>query len=486
MSSSSSSQRSTVAPVRYWGGHLLPAALLVWLFAKDWLERSLYNDGLWYAMLSRNLARGEGELWAPKLTDTIFTTFHEHPPLGFIVQAPFFALLGEGWHTERIYTAVIFAVTVGLLWRLWQRAGGSAQHFWIPLSFWLFNEINTHFYPSNILEPLLSVWALAAVNAAWRSADTQGRNRYAWAAAAGVFTLLAVLTKGPVGAFPLAFFALHTFAYRSITLREAAWLTAVMTITLALGLLALLLCWPDAREGLVAYWNTQVEASLAKTRRDRHHRNNRLYLMGRLAGVMAPALGVCALAWYRSALRPKLPRASVLLLLLGLSASLPMVVSPKQSYYYLLPSLPYFAFGLGLWVAALKPQGFAWAAAPWAPKAFNALMVLFTLAGIVRAGGFYGDINRRDAETLPDMQAVAIATYPDTIIASATYDPYVVGYLGRLYDMSIDTFPQNRPKYSYLLTDECQLDSVRFDSAVWQPLELDTDFYLLYKRKTAR
>jgi hypothetical protein len=200
---------------------------------------------------------------------------------------------------------------------------------------------------------------------------------------------------------------------------------------------------------------------------------------------MAPALGVCALAWYRSTLRPGLPQASVLLLLVGLSASLPMAVSPKQSYYYLLPSLPYFAFALGLWVVTLKPNGFTWADLPWAPKLFNALMVLIMVAGAVRAIGFYGNINRRDAETLPDMQAVAIATYPDTIIASATYDPYVVGYLGRFYDMSIDTFPQHRPQYDYLLTDECQLDSVRFDTNVWQPLELDTDFYLLYKRKSA-
>lgn len=467
----------------YWGVYGIPSALFLWLFSKDFLERSLYNDGLWYAILSRNLARGEGSLWAPKLTDTIFPQFHEHPPLGFIVQAPFFSLLGEGWLTERVYALSVMLVTVFLLRALWKQAGGSPGLFWLPLSFWLFNEVNYHFYPSNILEPLLSLWSLLAVWMAWKSLDQpSGLRAQVFTVGAGLFVLLGLLTKGPVGLFPIAFFGIHWLVFRQHSMQQVVRATMVMLSVPVVGLLGLYLGWPDAREGLQAYWETQVQASLARTRLDRHHRNNRLYLMGRLVLVMAPVLAVSLLAYLSSAAkRPKLPTVTMLLFGIGLSASLPMVISPKQSYYYLLPCLPYFALGLALWASHTRPRLFPGRWPSFTPLVFNVLVVVLNLAGLVRAAGFYGDINRRDAETYPDLQQVAAVVHPHQTLGSATYDPYVVGYLGRLYDINIDT--THKFSYPYLLTDECQLDSVIFDSLQWQPLNLDTDFYLLMRKR---
>lgn len=52
-------------------------------------------------------------------------------------------------------------------------------------------------------------------------------------------------------------------------------------------------------------------------------------------------------------LRRNIIRWSILFILIGLSASLPLIITPKQNYNYLIPSLPYFTLGFGVLIVPI-------------------------------------------------------------------------------------------------------------------------------------
>ena len=82
----------------------------------------MYNDGVAYAGLAKNLAHGIGTFWTPRLTEIEYVAFYEHPPLVFGLQSLFFRVLGDALATERVYAFTVFALSGGLIVGLWREA----------------------------------------------------------------------------------------------------------------------------------------------------------------------------------------------------------------------------------------------------------------------------------------------------------------------------------------------------------------------------
>ncbi|MEO6304873.1 MAG: hypothetical protein ABIP51_17060, partial [Bacteroidia bacterium] len=106
------------------------------------VQDGMFMDGMLYTCVSKNLANGIGSFWFPVFSKYGFgglSTFHEHPPLVFAIQAVFFKVLGNGMYTERIYILFTIALTCFLIICIWKYINKDADEKrigWLPLFFW--------------------------------------------------------------------------------------------------------------------------------------------------------------------------------------------------------------------------------------------------------------------------------------------------------------------------------------------------------------
>ena len=465
--------------------YLLPLLLFLFLLAPELVERSMYNDGVAYAGLSKNLAHSIGTFWTPQLTQVEYVAFHEHPPLVFGIQSLFFRLLGDGLATERVYAFTIFALSAGLIVLLWRealRGYPEARRCWfIPLTLWLANEVVYHFYPANVLEPTVGLFALAAVWCTLRSVR-QGagpRVQGVLASTAAALLFAGSLCKGFVGLFPLAFYGLYWLLFRQITLLRAVGLTLLMVAVIGAAY-GLLLQYEPARTSLATYFEQQVLGSLSGARTyDRHMRSDRFYIIRRAFELLIPALlltaiffGLAYRKYGRTLLRGEHLRYAYLLLGLGVCASFPLAISPKQSFYYLLPAMAYFALGLGLFLAPAAPP---YLLRPWRPAVrrwMYVVMGILFLASLVNIGLHWGQSNRRDRSTLTDIEAMNTIIPRGTTIGSVGDMRPLNVYMWRTNEVSIDTAVDRQRAYPYLVAPRdtlvAGLDTVGLGLVEWR------------------
>ena len=188
-------------------GRLLPrlavVALLLALTIPRMAQRGMFSDGLVYATIARNMGIGVGSLWAPSYTQTAWTEFYEHPPLGLALEAVAFRALGDHLIVERVYSLLVLALHAVVIAGIWRRLL-PAPLDWLAVLFWLTPSIVGWGAVNNMLEntqALLTTTAvllmLDATRASTAAATAIGST------VAGIAVVAAVLTKGPAGFFPL-------------------------------------------------------------------------------------------------------------------------------------------------------------------------------------------------------------------------------------------------------------------------------------------
>ena len=345
--------------------YLLLAALFLLLFVSRLVTDGMFIDGVVYATLSNNLAHGIGSFWALKHSDGLFPVFYEHPPLMPGLQSVFFKILGSGYGTERVYCAVVSLCTMGLMAQIWKKVfkGQKAQDWWVlPLFFWMLNEDAYLSYTSNILECTMALFDLCAFYVLFAlfapAAQPVSRLKQVFGIAMSALLLvLAFLTKGPAGLFPLVFFgamawAQGTWNWGSVTARTA------ILVAFTLGGIGLLLLYPPAQVALSTYFEQQVMAAI-EGRRTENIAPHRLYMFQRFLETHAHFIILLALLRLfltkrKDIVLPKLNgRPALLFGAMAAAALLPVMISPKQAPHYIVPALPWIALCLGSVAAAL-------------------------------------------------------------------------------------------------------------------------------------
>jgi 4-amino-4-deoxy-L-arabinose transferase-like glycosyltransferase len=343
---------------------LLVAAAVGLLVLSRLVHVSMFFDGGIYATLARNLAQGRGDPWSLYFSGTLFLpAFAEHPPLMMWLQAVGFRVFGDSIAVEKGFSLLTLLACGGLLCGIWSRLHAQdpsmRRIFPFALVLLLASGRVAWGFANGLLENLLAVFTLAAVLSvlAARDASSQGRQgrRLLLMATAGAAVVLATLTKGPVGLFPLATPALHGLVFRQSGARQAATDTLVMVSVVALSFAALL-SFDPAREAAQRYLNAQLFASLSGARG--HHGGGFVNVLRKLVWLNGYALVVVALliaagrrlgaGTAEAGLWQARRRRAVFLLLVGLSASLPLGLSPRVSNFYFNPALFFFASGLAV------------------------------------------------------------------------------------------------------------------------------------------
>ncbi|HMQ61148.1 MAG TPA: glycosyltransferase family 39 protein [Flavilitoribacter sp.] len=442
---------------------LIPIIFFFFLACPEFLQKSMYNDGIWYAILSKNLSEGIGTFWNPKLTATIFPVFHEHPPLVFGIQSLFFKLLGPGIITERVYALTVFFLSAWLIVRIWinifKTDPNAKKLYFIPLSLWLLNEVTFHYYPANMLEPTLSVFTLSAILCLYKASCSSEKNKNALLILlAGAFILAGLLCKGFPALFPLAFFGLHYLIYRKDSLGNSVLKTVFLTLPVIAGIFVLAAI-PVSAQSLKDYFDTQVYASVTGIRTEYHHRDSRFYILGRLFEILSPAIIITCIPFFVKFRRSiqtidtAAKKDSAFFILLGCAASFPLVISEKQAYYYLLPALPYFALGLGiLFVRPIIYFLESWPSKNRSFKFFTYILMGLTAASVIFSLSKVGTVTKRDKEVFHDVEIIGKTIPSGQVIDSKSYTAHLVGYLYRLHKISIDTV--GTPHRQYLIMEK--------------------------------
>ena len=349
---------------------LLFIGLFLILVSKSLLTEGMFFDGVTYASISRNMAEGLGTFWNPHYTQTLYPEFRQHPPLALGMEALAFKAFGDQWWVEKAYSVLMFLLSGLFISLIWKRTTNNLSWAWLPLLFWLAMPLVFWSATNNLLENTMSVFVLLSV---YLMIVSYQLNHKIWLILSAFALLLAFLSKGFTGLFPLVF----PFMYCAFD-QKRKWIqgpidSLILVFCLAVFAGIMFLVCPGSFAYLKDYIRLQViggglhEATVA----------SRFYIVFCLLQqlliplVMVVALVICKAKNMRNNKVFEFPSDKVwfyIFLMLGLLGVLPIMVSVKQRDFYMLAALPFFALASGhitlsmvnMWLPKVTPQVGRW------------------------------------------------------------------------------------------------------------------------------
>jgi len=402
---------------------LLLIGLFLILVSKNLLTEGMFLDGVTYACISRNMACGLGSFWNPSYTQTIGHVFHSHPPLAFGLEALFFKVLGDHWWVEKLYSVLAFLFIGLLIALIWKRTTNNLRWAWLPLLFWLVMPLATWCATNNMLENTMSVFVLFSV---YLMIVGYQRNHKIWLFLSAVALLLAFLSKGFTGLFPLVFPILYCAFDQKRKWIQGPIDSLILLVSIAVFAGIMFLVCPGSFGYIKDYIRLQViggglhEATAS----------SRFYIVFALLQqlmipyVIAMALVICKA---RSKVNNKVfefpPDKAwfYVFLIMGLVGVLPIMVSVKQRDFYMLAALPFFALACGhitlsmltLWLPKITPK-----VRGWMTLGAGCLVLLGVVLNVVHIGKYGRD------EALIEEVKQRIAEYEGNNVIEITPEEY--------------------------------------------------------------
>lgn len=438
-------------------------ALIALLYLPRIADFGLFMDGSFYGTIAHNMALGDGRFWSPifhnfhheQLAQS--TIFYEHPPLMFWLESWFFRIFGDGFYVENIYGSVILVLhvlTLTYFFRALTQKKYSIYAAWPVILLWYAVPTISWSFSQNMIDNTLSLWVLWSV---WVVFVGLRKDHFLYAVIAGVLMGLAVLTKGPLGFFPMAAVGLYwlaSFLTQAKGFRYPFFRAFYKTVALifGFGIVALnVYMIPAGQAFMTQYIHQQVIPSVTGQREMSNTLAEHLSIIQDMFVEYAPMYGVAILLWLffrqRHSSSPAImiarknnTRFAVWMLLVGISSTLPIALSAKSHSFYLISGVPYFAMAVGLyWVndldslvqkIALKPmKSLIWRGA------IIAIFVFSVISMVVQWGDY-----KRDHDLLVDIELLSQKMPTDT----------VVGILPSLHDWA--TFDSNLERHLRIQT----------------------------------
>ena len=437
--------------------YLITFSIMALLVLPGLLQEGMFLDGVLYAAVARNLAEGLGDFWHLHYTQTADNVFYGHPPLVFGLQALFFKIFGDHLFVERLYSLFTFILTAFAIHLAWKEIFYDKKEYrtisWLPLLLWAITPLVFWSYSNNMLENTVSVFTISAVYLLIKWIRSPG---YRLIMLSGMLIFFGMLSKGPVALFPLAFLPLCFFILK-ISLQRAALhtvLLAAVPVMLSAGLFFI----PEAKESLFNYFDLQVVRSI---KGELELSEDRFYIIERLFSELIFAGIFCLLIYLLARIKKERPVTdkslkswSALMLLTGLSASLPILISPKQMGFYLVPSMPYLALGFAILTAPamlllinrINPNAIFL-------KRFTRTSAVVFAASILLPFAFINKMSR-DKMLIADVKTIGKVIPHDNVISASpqlSNNWRLYAYLARFYNISLDI--QNQHEYFLTVKD---------------------------------
>lgn len=459
---------------------LLTSAVIIALILPILLQDGMFMDGLLYACVSKNLADGISTFWFPHYSHTVHPFFDQQPPLGFGIQALFFKLFGSSIYVERGYSflmAILNSILIAILWRItFKKENAIKTLSWFPVLLWITIPVCFWAYTNNVLENSMSVFDLIAV--IFIVQFFQNRS-VTLILLSGIFIFLASMTKGIQGLFPLVAFAAGWLAYGNFSIRNTI-LYSLLLLLVPFAIYFILLQKETAHQSLTAYLNNRVLNSIQNSEQS----DGRFYLIQRLFMELLPMLAFTVIVVLLSVKNKTtafttFKRHAIFFLLIGISASFPLIITLEQRGFYLVTSFPYFAVAiaaisapyLSVLMGKFNFQG----------RAFTILKILSVLliAGSLVFSFLQIGKTSRDHKALHDIYLIG-KVVPRGTVVGATMDlrnQWSFGeYLIRHYYISVDGYIKSTNDYVILESGTAAPDSIKIEK-----VNIPTIQYHLYK-----
>ncbi len=414
---------------QYWVFTILVTSLIL---LPSLLQKGMFFDGYTYAAISKNLSEGVGSIFNLHYTKTVFPSFYEHPPLVIWLQSIFFYVFGDYYWVEKLFSGIIGIITVFGLLKLFNFFYEDKKFNWF-IVFLLVSIPQFSFgIKNNILENTLSVFALFSVLCQLHFFKTR---KFIYLILASLLIISAFLSKGLVGLFPLIVPILYIITIAENKKRGVLDNTLLVALTSVVFIIILYL-WPELKEFLIKYFNTQVIPAIEGKREITT--SNRFKILIKL--FLELIVGVLILVLTLVFLKKKeniYKKESVFFLLLGLSASLPLVITLKQRGFYLIPSLPYYVLSLGFIVLPLLYENFE-VLNKKKRKVINVVNLILSITLLIWSLTFDGYY--RDKNMLSDVEKICQKLESGTEVACSkalTKDWKLISFFSRIKNISL-------------------------------------------------
>lgn len=438
----------------------------------------MFVDGILYAVISRNLAFGFGDFWHLHLTKTLYPIFYEHPPLAFGLQSLFFKVLGDSIYVERLYSFLTYIITGIIIFKIWKElfAKKTDHTAWLPLLLWITTPLVFWGATNNMLENTMMIFTTVSILFILKSFTN---NRFLYLSLAGFSIFCAFLSKGFVGLFPFSFVFWVFLITRKITFKRFFTDTLLLLISSLLPLLILYITMPESIDSMVEYVKIQVVGSVQNVQTV----DSRFFILIRLFNELIPTI-LLILLLFVFTFKIKFPESNhkcfFVFLLLGLSGVIPIMISMKQSGFYILATFPIFSIAFALLIEKrvsylmkkINLNGIKF-------KIFKYISIIIFITGVFLT--FYNS-NKigRDQNIIKDVHNVASIVPKNSTIAiepKIRSEWSLHGYFARYYYISLN---HNKPlNDNYLLVYKQSDYEIPLEYII-VPLELSN--YKLYKK----
>jgi len=465
---------------------LLTFSIIILLTLPRLIKDGMFLDGMLYTCVSHNLSRGIGTFWFPVFSSSYFKSgspfFLEHPPLVFGIQSLFYKILGDSMYVERLYvflTMCFTAFLIHLIWKIIFRKDNELKGIsWLPILFWITIPSCSWSYSYNMMENTMGLFCLAAVISVLKAVESD-QNRPGLLILSGTFVFLATFSKGIPGLFPLSVPFLYWLIIRKKTFLNTI-ISSLIILSVPVLLYFILFNLPQSKENLTFYFTHRL---LARIQNDPTV-SSRFNILMRLVFELIPQILLVGLVIIIDRIKKynqhlfQFSDYSIFFISIGLSASIPLMLTLVQRGFYLVPSFPYFGIGFSIIIAPviqllrinLSNN----------PVKKRLLLVVGLIAFVITIAFSIAQLGKssRDKEMLHDVYAIGkeIPKNSAITINSDLASVYVLQcYFIRYFNISLFV---NVPKEYYLTK-----KTSGFVNKAYEKLRIETRLYDIYKRK---
>ncbi len=391
-----------------------------------------------------------------------------------------FRIFGDSLLVERFYSLGAFLITGYLIILIWEEVTGEKKTGWIPLFFWILFPLVSWAAASNLLDNTLGIFTTLAILLILKSSSCK---KPVYLVIAGLALSAGLLTKGPFALFPWVLPILLEFTQPFSLLKKAVKKSLILVFSTLLPLVILIAISVEARDSLYAYWVEQMVGSFAGVTTV----SSRLYILLKLILELLLPLSAAGLTvWiFRQRINQekirKCLKPTLLLMLLGLCGVLPIMISMKQSSFYMLAALPAFALMIALPVwALLQDQLMRLNSRQPGARVFRYATILILAVSLVLPP-VSAHHNRRDQKELAMIHDFSTVIPPGSTIRINPLlftDWSLHSYFARHSRISLD--PSENPSACFYLVSDAELpgDSI---PAHWSRIRQITG-YVLFKK----
>lgn len=461
---------------------LMAITVFIWLIVFPIFQSGMFTDGLLYASIARNFYLGQGTWWNIYSHKPTGIIFHEQPPLVFWLQSFFFSMFGDNIYPERIYSFMLSVFSAFTIIKFWKELNHEIKTAWLPVILWLsiyavrFSAIN------NVIENTLQFFDLVSVLFLFRA--MRNKNMLLSLLLGLLFLFLASMSKGLQGLFPIAVPVCHWLAFKNSSVKKTSTVTLFLIAAL-FGIYFLMIQSPEILDSYKAYFASRFSGFPNTPHANTEYR---IYLFFELLIELLPPIilsmaVVLFIKWKTGIYIPvtsELKSISFFFLLIGLCASVPLMISYEQRFFYLTTSMPYFVLTIAVLIEKYLHQlSIRIQNKIQTIKKISFILFIGIVTGISAAFLYAGKITR-DKELLSDVFKIGNKIKDESLIdvTSEGWNNWAAHMYFRRY-FNIE-FVSGTSGHNYFLYPKKE---GTFNSPYYKKVNWDTEYYDVFEKK---